>query len=44
VHALGELLDDLGVEGFEVVWFPAGNESLINVYFLVDPVGPGTEG
>jgi hypothetical protein len=30
VHALGELLGDLGVEGFEVVRFAAGDEALVD--------------
>src|SRR4051794_9881279 len=41
VHALGELLDDLGLERFQVFRFAAGDQSLVDVDFLVDPVGAG---
>ena len=41
VDALGELLDDLGVEGVEVVGFAAADQPLVDVDLLVDPLGAG---
>ena len=39
VAALGELLDDLGAEGRQVVGVAAGHEALVDDDLLVDPVG-----
>ena len=39
VAALGELLDDLGAEGRQVVGLAAGHEALVDDDLLVDPVG-----
>jgi MFS family permease len=41
VHALGELLDDLRVEGIEVVGLAAAHQPPVDVDFLVDPLGSG---
>jgi hypothetical protein len=41
VHALGELLDDLRVEGIEVLGLAAADQAPVDVDFLVDPLGPG---
>jgi hypothetical protein len=41
VHTLGELLDDLLVEGIKVVGLTAAHQALVDVDFLVDPLGSG---
>jgi hypothetical protein len=35
--ALGELLDDLGAEGGQVIGLTAGHQPLVGDYLLVDP-------
>ena len=39
--AFGELLDEFGTKGVEVVGFAAGDETGIDDDFLVDPVTAG---
>ena len=39
VLALGELLDDLGAEGLEIVGLAARHESVVDDDLLVDPLG-----
>jgi hypothetical protein len=41
MHSLGELLDELGVESVKVIGFATGDEALVDVDFLVDPLGAG---
>src|SRR5665648_20252 len=41
VAAFLHLFDDLGAEGFEIVWIAAGDQALIHDDRLVDPFGAG---
>src|SRR2546423_4961782 len=41
VDALGKLLDDLRLEGLEVVRLAAGDQALVDMDLLVDPLGAG---
>jgi hypothetical protein len=43
VTALGELLDDLGVERRQVVRLAAGDEAVLDHDFLIGPVATGVE-
>ena len=40
MHSLGKILDDLCIEGGEIVGLAAGDQAVVHMNLLIDPLGP----